>query len=349
MEFLYEYGLFLAKAVTFVIAVGLIIGLIVSAGMKNQNSDKGEITITRLNERFDAMREILQQAVLSEKAFKALGKEQKKEAKQKEKSEKKKKDDNEEQRKRIFVLDFDGDIKASAVEELRETVTAVLTIAEKHDEVVLKLESGGGMVHSYGLASSQLSRITTKDIPLTICVDKVAASGGYMMACVADKILAAPFAIIGSIGVVAQLPNFHRLLKKHDVDYEMLTAGKYKRTLTMLGENTEEGRQKFVDDLEDTHVLFKEFVASHREQVDVEEVATGEIWFGSRALDKKLIDEIATTDEYLYGLSSDADIFEVTYEQKKTLPEKLGVSVSTALEGSFTKIWGKLNQTYFNH
>ncbi len=346
MEFLYEYGLFLVKAITIVVAIAVIIGLVVSAGMKNQNSEKGHISITHLNERFDAMKAALQNAVLTPKALKALSKEQKKESKQKEKAEKK--GDSSAERKRVFVLDFDGDIKASAVDELRETVTAVLTIAEASDEVVVKLESGGGMVHSYGLASSQLSRITAKEIPLTVCVDKVAASGGYMMACVADKILAAPFAIIGSIGVLAQLPNFHRVLKKYDVDYEMLTAGKYKRTLTMLGENTEEGRQKFIEDLEDTHVLFKDFVSSNREQVDIEEIATGEIWFGSRALDNKLIDAISTTDEYLYGLSDTADIFEVCYEHKKTLPEKLGVSVSTAIESGATKIWSKLNQRYFS-
>lgn len=346
MEFLFEYGLFLAKAITLVVAIAVVIGLVVASGVKGAASDKGQIAIARLNERYDAMREALQHAVLSEKALKQLEKTEKKEAKQKEKADKK--SDEVARRKRVYVLDFDGDIKASAADELRETVTAVLTIAEPQDEVVVKLESGGGMVHSYGLASSQLARIADKSIPLTVCVDKVAASGGYMMACVADKILAAPFAIIGSIGVVAQIPNFHKVLKKHDVDYEMLTAGKYKRTLTMLGENTDEGRKKFVEDLEDTHVLFKEFVSSHREQVDVEDVATGEIWFGSRALDKKLIDVISTSDEYLYGLSADADLFEVSFEQKKTLPEKLGLSVSVAVESTLTKVWAKVNQRYFS-
>lgn len=346
MEFLLEYGLFLAKSITLVVAIAIVIGLIVAAGLKGQGGEKGQISIVRLNERYDAMREALQHAVLPEKALKALEKAEKKEAKQKEKADKK--GEAPERRKRVYVLDFDGDIKASAADELRETVTAVLTVAEPQDEVVVKLESGGGMVHSYGLASSQLARITSKAIPLTVCVDKVAASGGYMMACVADKILAAPFAIVGSIGVVAQIPNFHKVLKKYDVDYEMLTAGKYKRTLTMLGENTDEGRAKFVEDLEDTHVLFKEFVSGHREQVDVEDVATGEIWFGSRALDKKLIDVISTSDEYLYELAQASDLFEVGFEQKKTLPEKLGLSVSVAVESAMTKVWTKVSQRHFS-
>ena len=216
MEFLYEYGLFLAKALTLVIAVVIIITAAVAAGMKNQGADKGQISITPLNDRFDAMKEALQQAVLTDKALKALAKNAKKNAKQQQQDEKKQAkadaDNTVARTKRVFVLDFDGDIKASAAEELRETITAILTIAEPQDEVVLKLESGGGMVHSYGLAASQLARVTAKN-PLTVCVDKAAASGGYMMACVADKILAAPFAVIGSIGVVAQLPNFNRLKK----------------------------------------------------------------------------------------------------------------------------------------
>jgi serine protease SohB len=344
LEFLYEYGLFLAKAITLVVSIVVVVGFIVAAGIKQKVSEKGQISIEPLNDRFDDMKDALLTAVLSEKALKELDKEEKKSAKKKAKDDKKKTDD--ERRKRVFVLDFDGDIKASAVDELRETITAVLTIAEPSDEVVVKLESGGGMVHSYGLASSQLARITQKAIPLTVCVDKVAASGGYMMACVANKILAAPFAVIGSIGVVAQLPNFNKVLKKYDVDYEMLTAGKYKRTLTMLGENTDEGRQKFIEELEDTHTLFKDFVGQHRAKVDIESVATGEIWFGVRALDNHLIDEIATSDEYLYALAQTADLFEVSIEHKKSLSEKLGLSVASGIEGSVTRMLGKLQQRY---
>jgi len=163
-----------------------------------------------------------------------------------------------------------------------------------------------------------------------------------MMACVADKLLAAPFAIIGSIGVVAQLPNFHRVLKKHDVDYEMLTAGEYKRTLTMFGENTDKARQKFKDDLEDTHELFKDFISEHRTSVNVEDVATGEIWFGTRALEKNLIDGIATSDEYLTNLHPEADIFEVAFEHKKTIQEKLGVGIAQSIERTLLTLSSKL-------
>ncbi len=173
--------------------------------------------------------------------------------------------------------------------------------------------------HSYGLASSQLERIRRRNIPLTICVDRVAASGGYMMACIANRLIAAPFALIGSIGVVAQIPNFHRLLKKNDVDYEVLTAGDYKRTLTMFGENTDKGREKFVEELEDTHSLFKEFVSEYRPQLDIEKVATGEVWFGRRALENQLIDQIETSDDYLFNLSEEADIYKVKYRPKQTL------------------------------
>ena len=209
----------------------------------------------------------------------------------------------------------------------------MLGVAEPgRDEVVVRLESGGGLVHAYGLAAAQLDRIRNKGVRLTACVDKVAASGGYMMACVADRIVASPFAVVGSIGVVAQLPNFHRFLKKNDVDFEVLTAGEHKRTLTIFGENTDKGRQKFLEDLEETHGLFKEYVAERRPQLDIAKVSNGDIWFGKRALEVQLVDELKTSDEYLIEASERADVVSVTFQRKRTLPEKLGLAVGAALE-----------------
>lgn len=356
MEFLTEYGLFLAKAVTFVVVVVVVVGVIMSLGSRHKKSAKGHIEVTKLNEKFEEMRDFLRDAMLDEDALKEVEKAEKKRLKE-EKAQKKKAakaatkhhagsaDIQEPVKKRVFVLDFYGDIKASDNENLREEITAVLSLAQPTDEVVVKVESGGGMVHSYGLAASQLARITNKNIPLTVCVDKVAASGGYMMACVANKIVAAPFAILGSIGVVAQLPNFHKLLKKHNIDYEMFTAGEYKRTVTMLGENTEKGRAKFVEDLEDTHVLFKEFVSEHRPQVDIAQVATGEVWFGRRAKDVNLIDELQTSDEYLLAQVHTADIYEVEFTHKKTLPEKLGLAAQGAVDRLMMVWWERLQNS----
>jgi serine protease SohB len=233
------------------------------------------------------------------------------------------------------------------VSSLKEEITTVLTMAEPQDEVVIRLESGGGMVHSYGLASSQLERITRQHIPLTVCVDKVAASGGYMMACIANKIVAAPFAILGSIGVIGQAPNFNRLLKKHDIDYEMHTAGDYKRTLTLLGENTDKGRQKFIEELEDTHDLFKSFVKEFRPVVDIEKVATGEVWFGKRAIAVSLVDELNTSDDYLVKSAQTADVYEVSYVDKKSLPERLGLAASVAVDKTLTSWISKISNTRF--
>ena len=356
MEFLTNYGLFLAKTVTFLVAIFIVVSLVVSAGMRNKRPEKGHIQVTNLNEKFDSMRETLQTSILDEIEFKLHEKEEKKRLKAekaehkklaKEKAKHKSSDVEtvDDQKKRIFVLDFHGDIKASACDSLREEISAILTLATPKDEVVVKVESGGGMVHSYGLASSQLARITSKQIPLTVCVDKVAASGGYMMACVADKIIAAPFAILGSIGVVAQLPNFHRLLKKNDIDYEMFTAGEYKRTVTMFGENTTKGREKFVEDLEDTHVLFKEFVKEHRPQINIEEVATGEIWFGRRAKSVNLIDDLQTSDEYLLTQSEFSRIYEVAYSIKKSIPEKLGMAAQIAVERALFNVMEKVQNS----
>ncbi|WP_339068510.1 protease SohB [Teredinibacter turnerae] len=353
MEFLYEYGLFFAKALTVVVSFGAVVAIIAAAGMRQQHDGKGHIEVKKLNEKYEDILEGIKSVVVDEnllkKEHKAAKKSEKAERK-KAKAEAKKNTADAElvHKKRVFVTNFDGDIRASETENLREVITSILSLATPQDEVVVRLESQGGMVHSYGFAASQLSRIREKNIPLTVCVDMVAASGGYMMACVADKIVSAPFAILGSIGVVAQLPNFHRLLKKHDVDYEMLTAGEYKRTLTMFGENTDKGRQKFVEDLEDTHTLFKDFIRSNRAIVDVDAVATGEVWFGQRALEAKLVDCIQTSDQYLVDLYSEADVFEIEFVEKKKLAEKLGISVAAAADTVINRWLGQLNTKFFS-
>ena len=304
--------------------------------------------VIHLNEELEEMKQQLEEAVLDRDELKALIKEEKKKEKAERKARKKQKPAADEpRRKRVYVLDFDGDIRASDVEPMREEISAVLTLAEPEDEVVVRLESGGGMVHSYGLASSQLERIKRKQVPLTICVDQVAASGGYMMACLGDRVLAAPFAIVGSIGVIAQLPNFHRLLKKNDIDYEVLTAGEYKRTLTMFGQNTDKGRQKFLEELEDTHELFKEFVSEYRPSVDIDKVATGEVWFGKRAIDANLVDELITSDEYLTEACENADVYIVRYEEKKSLQDKLSSFAVDSGDGILTKWYNRLAKNRF--
>lgn len=346
LEFLFEYGLFLAKSVTVLVVILVVIGSVAALAHKNRPHDDGHIEVKHLNQRFDSMRDALREAVWSAAELKKQHKLDKKQDKQEKKQEKKNSDPEQESQKNIYVLKFDGDIKASAVENLREEITTVLTLATETDEVVVDLESSGGMVHTYGFAASQLDRVKSHDIPLTVCVDKVAASGGYMMACIADKILAAPFAVMGSIGVVAQIPNFHRLLKKNEVDVEMLTAGEYKRTLTVFGENTERDREKFREDLEDTHVLFKEFVKEHRPGVDIDEVATGETWYGTRALEKNLVDELLTSDEYLLQQSETAEIYAVKYREKKSIQEKFGLAASGAVDRVFLRVWERLSQRW---
>jgi serine protease SohB len=340
LEFITEYGLFLAKTATFVIAVMIIVGVLAGLGGRVCKHTRGELEITHLNEIMDDMGNALHGAMLNPSEQKQLKKQKKKEAKASKKAPSEK--------KRVFLLDFKGDMKASAATNLREEITAVLSQANDKDEIVVRLESAGGMVHSYGLASSQLDRIKKKGIPLTVCVDKVAASGGYMMACVADKILAAPFSILGSIGVVAQLPNFNRLLKKHDVDVELHTAGEHKRTLTMFGENTDEGREKFVEDLEDTHELFKDFVSQHRDSVDINAIATGDIWLGTRAKELSLVDELMTSDEYIVELSADANIYEVKYAHHKTLPEKVGLAAESSADRLLLRWWNRLSAKRFS-
>ncbi len=319
--------------------------------------DQESIEIEKINDKFDNMREALESEILSTEELKVLKKQKKqteKEDKKKEKLEakalKNKRKQNDEQdaqacttaRPRLFVLRFIGDVEASEVHHLREAITAVLTIATPSDEVFVILESGGGYVHNYGLGASQLQRIRDRNIPLTVGVDLVAASGGYLMAVVANKIVAAPFAIIGSIGVLAQLPNFNRLLEKYDVDIEQHTAGEYKTTLTMLGKNTDKDRKKFQQELEDTHVLFKKFVSEHRPILDIQKIATGEHWYGSEALYLGLIDEIITSDDYLLNKSENTDIYEVSYVITETFKDKISHLFEFATKGFFKMASGWL-------
>ncbi len=348
-EFFFEYGLFAAKLGTFVIAVLVIVLVSFIAGRQVKKSRQGHIETTKVNDEIDAMRFALDAGVSDPVSFKLHWKQKQKEEKQERKArakalkkaakDKSPESSDETERKRLYVLDFKGDIRASAVSALRKEITTVLSLAKKGDEILVRLESPGGMVSPYGLAASQLQRIKQQGIHLTVCVDKVAASGGYMMACVADRIVAAPFAMLGSIGVVAQLPNFHRLLKKNDIDFEMITAGEYKRTLTVFGENTPKGREKFVEDIEDIHRLFKEFVSTNRPKLDIEKVATGEAWFGQRALEHELVDELITSDEYIVKACEDADVFEVKYVEKKSLPKRLGVAAQDSVDGLLMRWW----------
>lgn len=325
MEFLYEYGLFLAKAATFVVAVAVVVGLIAGATMSaKEKTKKGQLEFTDLSKQYRQMQTGLQQQLLDKKQFKRWQKDQANE--------------KHEQKTRLFVVDFDGSMDARETASLREEITAILSVATAQDEVLLRLESGGGVVHGYGLAASQLDRLRQHGIKLTVAVDKVAASGGYMMACIGNQILAAPFAILGSIGVIAQLPNFYKLLQKNDIDFEQFTAGEYKRTVTLFGQNSDKGRQKFQQELEQTHQLFKQFVQQHRPQLDMAQVATGEHWFGYQALELKLIDAIQTSDDYLLAQLPGHQLFQVKYHVRKGLAEKVGMGSAAVLAHWWQKL-----------
>lgn len=326
MRFLEQYGLFLLDTVTLTAAI-LIVAVGIIALLNRNKQQEPSLIIKKLNEKYEDLADELNSVILNKKMFKTLLQTQKK----KKKGNKKEKDNS--VRQRTYVLHFEGDVKASAVENLREEISALLTVAKPKDEVVLVLESGGGTVTGYGLAASQLQRIRDKKMHLTVCIDQVAASGGYLMACVAHQIFAAPFAIVGSIGVLVQQANLHRLLKKYNIDYEMLTSGEYKRTISLLGENTEKGRQKCIEELEEVHHAFKDHISAYRPHVNIEAIGTGEHWLASKALELQLIDGLTTSDDYLMKACKESDVFELTLERKKTLSDKLPKFFSDGVNG----------------
>ncbi len=354
-EVLLNYGIFLLELLT---VFGVVIAIVMVVLESKKQTQQGEISIKNLTKKYKESKKALTQFFLTEAEQKAQEKAEKKAQKEKAKAEKKrlklakksKKTEEIEQevepqesvKSRLFVVNFNGDVMASGVDCLRKEIDAIVTLARPEiDEVLLKLESPGGVVHGYGLAASQLVRLKERNIPLTITVDKVAASGGYMMACVADKIISAPFAVLGSIGVVAQVPNIHRLLKKHDVDVDVMTAGEYKRTVTLMGENTKTGKKKFQQELEETHTLFKQFVNQYRPQLDIEKVATGEHWFGKQALELNLVDEIATSDDVILNMIEQKDVIEVKFIQKKNVLKRFGIELEQSAERLIAKLLNK--------
>jgi serine protease SohB len=313
--FLSAYGLFLAELLTLVILI-IVIVLLIAANRRGGHGSG--LHVEHLNRHFEDTADAVKRAMAGKrgkKEAKARSKERKREEKARAKEES--------TRPRLFVLDFKGDLRASAAASLREEVTAVLAVAGEQDQVLLRLENPGGTVHEHGFAASQLMRFKQRKLKLLVAVDKVAASGGYLMACVADHVLAAPFAIIGSVGVVAQLPNFNRLLEEHGVDFELLTAGRYKRTLSLFGKNTDEGREKLRQELEEVHELFKAQIREYRPQVDVEQIATGEHWYGVRALELKLVDEVRTSDDLLVEAAKERDLYHIAFKRRRSLPERM--------------------------
>lgn len=340
-EFFFSYGLFIAKIITGLIA--LVFAVAIVAGSRNKKEDGSELKVVSLNEKYQNLKTRVLETVMDKKQYKQHLKSLAKEHKQESKSAK-----NTKPKPKLYVLDFEGDIKASEVATMRDEITALLSVAEPQDEVLLKLDNSGGIVHEHGLAASQLQRIKEANLMLTVSVDKVAASGGYMMACVADKIIAAPFAILGSIGVLAQLPNFNRLLDKAGIDFEQHTAGEYKRTVTMFGKNSDKEREKLKLDLHETHKLFRDFVIENRPKLDIDKVATGEHWYGKQAMELNLVDELKTSDEILINALDEFDIYEISTEIKQPLQDRLFGGLLSSVDHARNRLADVQNRSKFH-
>ena len=338
IDFLLSYAFFLLKVITVLGAVLIPIMVILSSSKDKKTREKGKIVVKNLSQQLEEIGVSLKSAEMDPKSYKKFLKERQKTKKKESKSKPK---------EVVFILDFTGDIQASGVDKLKKEINAILASQVKCKEVVLKVESGGGSAYAYGLCAAELKRLVDNKIKLTVCIDKIAASGGYLMSCVASKIVAAPWAIVGSIGVIAQLPNFHRLLKKYSIDIEMHTAGEFKRTLTPLGKNTKKGREKFISELKELHVVFKDFVKENRSKIQVKKVATGEVWQGDKAKKLGLIDEIGTSDDYLLSLSTKFNLLEIEYFEKKSFVTRFSSATELIIEKVIYKFLDIINRDRF--
>jgi serine protease SohB len=338
MAFWLDIAAFVLKALIIVAAIGGLVFLIARLARSSEPKDE-EIKVRSLNERYDDMRDAMNAELLDKKQRKALAKARKKEAK----AAKARRDQK--AGRRIYVLAFKGDMRASAVKRLGSEIDAILTVARPGtDDVVLRLQSPGGTVTGYGLAAAEILRLRERKIKVIASVDQVAASGGYMMACAADRIVAAPFAVVGSIGVVAPVPNLHRLLKRNEIDFEEMTAGEFKRSVSLLGEITPAGREHFRGKLEDTHGAFKHFVQQCRPNVDIDKVANGDHWLASEALALGLVDELSTGDEYLFRARDGARLYEVSTAARKTLVQQLLSGIGGAARAAADFVVARLGE-----
>ncbi|WP_198950137.1 protease SohB [Kineosporia sp. A_224] len=340
MSFLREYGLFLLETLTVVAAIVTVlvtVAVLVGRTARARRPDARGLRVRNLNRTFEDLGIALRSHTVPRKVAKAQARALRKQRKAL---------DAKgpvtgaaegpagtagtaSGRPRVFVLDFHGDIRATEVAGLREEVTAVVSVARPGDEVVVRLENPGGTVHDQGFAAAQLLRVRSRGVRLVVAVDKVAASGGYMMACVADRIIAAPFAVVGSIGVITEIPNVFRLLERAGVEFEQVTGGEYKRTVTPFTQTTPAKREKLTEQVADIHALFKEWVATNRPQVDIERVATGEHWYGTRAVELGLVDELVTSDDYLLARAAEADLYSVRWTQGHRTARRLASLVSS--------------------
>lgn len=343
MEYVIDIAVFFLKLFIFVFAVLFLVSGLLSLNQKGKRRSQDKLSITSLNEQFHDLADTIASETLPKKAYKLRLKNARKKQKQEDKQFKTAQDS----KKRVYVIDFNGDIRASASTALCQEITGLLNVARPQDEIVCRLESAGGMVHAYGYAASQLARLRAQNLPLTVSIDKIAASGGYLMSTVANTIIAAPYAIIGSVGVVAQFPNFNRLLKKHAIDYELLTAGEYKRTVSMFGSNTYKGRKKFLEELEAIHQQFKNTIVRYRPQIDIQQIATGEHWLAEKALTLNLVDQLTTSDDYLLRLAETCDVYQVKYQIKKSLSEKVS-GMTLALMSAITHKVQDINHRWWS-
>lgn len=225
------------------------------------------------------------------------------------------------------VLRFEGDTMATGRQDFARMVDEVLHNKERIQRVIVVVNSPGGGVSVYGQMFAGMERMRNAGVDVTACVDTYAASGGYLMSVPAQRIIAAPFAMVGSIGVVSEFMNFNKLLRRLGVEPMTITAGELKRTVTPLSEVTEENKAAYKAQLEAIHRQFIAVVKKYRE-VDADRVCTGNHWTAAESVELKLnlVDGLATSQEYLFEANQTEDLVTISKLQNPYEKSVLGLA-----------------------
>ena len=200
----------------------------------------------------------------------------------------------------------------------------------KPSAVALVINSPGGSPVQSSLIGSRIRRLAAEhDVPVYAFVEDVAASGGYWLACAADKIYLDESSIVGSIGVISASFGAHEFLNRQGFERRVYTAGKSKSMLDPFRPENPEDVERLKGSLEQIHEVFKTHVTSRRggRLASDQDLFTGEIWLGQKAIDVGLADHIGHLVPTMKDMFGDKVKFRV-FGQRRSIAQRFGLSLA---------------------